>query len=110
LRASNPSLARFILTALRSSVPSMTDISSSWQRTHLLLRNSSSINSSFDFCRSCVLKGGVRPLRFGWSSGVEVGKDSPLSSVERAWLIPASSSSRFAVSPSSPSALNGEKD
>src|SRR5258708_15668757 len=81
-----------------------------WQWTHLRLRTSSSISNSFDFCRSCVLKGGVRPLSLGWSSGVEVGKDISLSRVKRAWLIPASSSSRFEESPSSFSALNVEKD
>jgi hypothetical protein len=110
LRASKPSLARFILMALRSSMPSKTAIFSWWQYTHLRLRTSSSISNSFDFARSCALKGGVRPLSLGWSSGVVVGKDNPLSRVKRAWLIAASRSSRFAVSPSSFSALNVEKD
>jgi hypothetical protein len=75
------------------------------QQTHLRLLTSSSINNSFDFCRSCTLKGGVRPFRFGWSSGVEVGKDNPLSRTERASFIAASSSSRFAGSVSSFSAF-----
>jgi hypothetical protein len=52
--------------------------------TYLRLLNSSSMSRSFDFCRSCALKGGVRPLSFGWSSGVEVGKDSPFNRIERA--------------------------
>jgi hypothetical protein len=80
------------------------------QWTHLRLRTSSSISNSFDFCRSCVLKGGVRPWSLGWLSGVEVGKDIPLSRTKRAWLIAASRSSRFAASPSSFSALNMGKD
>lgn len=72
--------------------------------THFRLRTSSSISSSFDFARNCSLKGGFISCNLGSSAGIVVGSASDLSRTLRAWLITASTSSRFFGSLSSDSA------
>ena len=62
------------------------------------------MRSCFDLARSCSLKGGFRLSSFGLSAGVAGGRPRSLSTRLRACRIAASSSSRFAVSPSSLSA------
>ena len=65
---------------------------------------SSSMRSSFDFTLSCTLNVGSSPFNLGWSSGVLVGRERAFKRTERACVMVASSSSRFAVSLSSDSA------
>ena len=102
-RASRPSFARFILTALKQR-QRLGQCVQMLHITHFRRLTSSSMRNSFDFARSCCRHVGVRFLSLGSSSRVVVGRPRFFSSTTRAWLMTASSSSRLVLSERSDSA------
>lgn len=106
--ASNPSFARFILTALPNNC--QCGERCLMEITHFLLLTSSSINKSLDCALNLVLKGGSKPWSFGSEFEIDTGRLKVLRTTLRAWLMTLSSSSRWSLSDSSDSACGKSKD